>query len=463
MIASLKSKFPFPGKHVLESLRGVYSEPYAIDFSDAADTQSWSSSSDSHPSTSSSSVSSTTSDAFSTQFQPTCPSDNFNPYSGQSFISSHDGYNPYSIGQSSTSNHFAPSNPTPVTHPTQTYAPLPLPPTFPYPFSRLPPPYAPHPPYALPPPSSSVHPFSDSPLPLSQEPRPKHRSTRKSRSKRSHSDRDHDAKRGTISTLYNIDEFIVQKVIRLEYTPIFDLFPPSAYETDRGFFLSEEGELSSKRRKVLPPFPVDYSTWSEAADVLFQIRDDYYPDLRVSNRQYKDFIRIRFKEWNPIAVWRWDSLWRQEAARLLLPLFPLTMEFWSIHFPTISRIGSGTLKGNKGCFLCPSEYHTASVCPLRNQMYFPDSVSSLLSSRSSRSFASDRPARQSFSHGRGSPPVLFKSSSKSKKPTSTSTHSSTGLCDFFNIPRGCKKIKCTYKHVCARCKSSSHGSPSCPK
>lgn len=262
---------------------------------------------------------------------------------------------------------------------------------------------------------------------------------------------------------------VVDHIIRLDYTPIFDLFPPSAYEVGRGIYISESGDVSSKRRKALPPFPVDYATWSEAADVLFQIRDDHHPELRESNKAYKAFIRQRFKEWNCIAVWRWDSLWRQEAARLKIPFSPPSMDFWSLHFPSISQMGTGKPGSLKGCFLCPSEYHTASVCPLRSLMFIPDSVE-LSTQPAVHSYRSQLGG--GFSRRRGAPAIPQRQSSSHSLPYSRPKSAGTrpapsprviGTCDFFNLPRGCKKKDCNYIHRCARCDATTHSMSNCTK
>jgi hypothetical protein len=293
------------------------------------------------------------------------------------------------------------------------------------------------------------------------------RSYERSKSSKGHRKRKHESKRGTISPIYNIEESIVDRVINLEYTPIFDLYPPSAYETGRGIYISDDGDVSTKHRKALPPFPVDYSTWSEAADVLFQIRDEHHPKLRDSNKAYKTFIRQRFKEWNAIAVWRWDSLWRQEAARLKFPFSPTNLEFWSLHFPSISQMGIGvTPPSFRGCILCPSEYHTATVCPLRGKMFIPDTVQLTPHSPSRSSSSYERFSRKRGT-GAATPrhisDISPKSSSSFSRRSKTTKFPTEGVCDYFNIPRGCKKSRCKYTHRCARCKSSSHGLATCSK
>jgi hypothetical protein len=134
------------------------------------------------------------------------------------------------------------------------------------------------------------------------------------------------------------------------------------------------------------------------------------------------------------------------------------MEFWSLHFPCISQLGLGHSNMIKGCTLCQNEYHTATVCPIRAQMFIPDSVELIPRSPS---------RRKSFSRRRGSiqEPPDRTTSYKSTKSTSrqSKTHTSApNICDFFNMPRGCKKRNCNYSHRCARCKASSHGTYSCP-
>jgi hypothetical protein len=138
------------------------------------------------------------------------------------------------------------------------------------------------------------------------------------------------------------------------------------------------------------------------------------------------------------------------------------MEFWSLHFPSISQLGIGQSSLIKGCTLCPNEYHTATVCPIRGQMFIPESVE-LIPRSSSRSSPSqpDR-SRKSFSRrpGAADPPDRFKST-KSFRPR-PSKSSTTKVCDFFNSPRGCKKKGCDYYHRCSRCKAASHGIYFCP-
>jgi hypothetical protein len=74
----------------------------------------------------------------------------------------------------------------------------------------------------------------------------------------------------------------------------------------------------------------------------------------------------------------------------------------------------------------------------------------------------------SFSRRRGAPTATFRHTQPKptfKKAPSRRPYTSTtnqGLCDYFNIPRGCKKSRCNYSHHCARCKASSHGLYSCP-
>lgn len=276
--------------------------------------------------------------------------------------------------------------------------------------------------------------------------------------KRSRSPDGKDSKHGNSLNIYNISDSIFEKAKNLEYTPIFDLFPPSAYEITPGIFISDSGDISSKRRKALPPFPRDYSTWSEAADVLFQIRDDFHPSLRQSNKEYKDFIRQRYKEWHPVAVWRWDSLWRQEAARLGVPLSPVSQVFWAQHFPSIAKLGEGRTSSFKGCVLCPSEHHTEKVCPLRSLMFFPDSLFSNDFPRAI-SRAPDRRDRLRHRYSKGD------TNRTNDRIRSTGRHvgrpQPPSICDFFNLPRGCKKSQCNYNHICARCKSKEHSAPNC--
>lgn len=275
--------------------------------------------------------------------------------------------------------------------------------------------------------------------------------------KRSRSPDGKDSKHGNSLNIYNITDSIFEKAKILEYTPIFDLFPPSAYEITPGIFISDSGDISSKRRKALPPFPRDYSTWSEAADVLFQIRDDFHPSLRQSNKEYKDFIRQRYKEWHPVAVWRWDSLWRQEAARLGVPFSPVSQVFWAHHFPSISKLGEGRTSSFKGCLLCPSEHHTEKVCPLRSLMFFPDS---LFNSDSPHRTTPRVPERDRLRHrySNGNNRAKDRTRSNARHPGRPQPSS---ICDFFNLPRGCKKSNCDYNHICARCKSKGHSAPNC--
>ena len=147
--------------------------------------------------------------------------------------------------------------------------------------------------------------------------------------------------------------------------------------------------------------------------------------------------------------------------RLTVPFSPVSQVFWAQHFPSIAKLGEGHTSSFKGCLLCPSEHHTERVCPLRSQMFFPDH---LLSSDSSRqSFKA--PERRERLRPRYSRNNNQRTSHPGPRQTGGRNHSTspspTSICDFFNLPRGCKKSRCDYSHVCARCKSKDHSAPNC--